>query len=396
MNVKCKATKVNQPLGEFFIAKISASDLVKISKRDVRKLNDESEIETYLGIQRPLNKVRARDIQKYVKYYDASFPTSIILSVPESGFNWDEREECLEFMMSDDTSLARILDGQHRVAGFMDLETYEPLEEQCFFTRVEEGPNGKFEEVKYPFELVITVLVGLDLPEQANIFATVNLKQTKVSKSLAYDLEAYTKTRSPQKVSHEIVIALDQAVKSPFRGRVKRLGFKEGKLETLSQSTLVEEILCLISENPLEDRDILLRAEKLSTKQKWFSNKKIELDPLLDNKNLVFRKFFIAENDDGISKRILYFFMAVQKRWPAQWEAGNKKSVLNKTVGVKALFRILRDIIKKKAPEEQTISLEYFLGIFEKVDLEGPYFETLDATSSTVNKIYSELHSKIF
>lgn len=61
-----------------------------------------------------------------------------------------------------DANVAKIIDGQHRIAG---LEDYA-------------GP---------PFQVNATIFIDMDIEDQAMVFATINLKQTKVSKSLAYD-----------------------------------------------------------------------------------------------------------------------------------------------------------------------------------------------------------------
>jgi hypothetical protein len=51
-------------------------------------------------------------------------------------------------------------------------------------------------------------LLALTLATQASLFSTVNLAQTKVNRSLVYDLHDYAHTRSPEK-SHDVAIALD-------------------------------------------------------------------------------------------------------------------------------------------------------------------------------------------
>jgi hypothetical protein len=49
--------------------------------------------------------------------------------------------------------IARVIDGQHRIAGLMDYNSGD-------------------------FDLPVTVFVGFDIAQQAQIFATVNLEQT--------------------------------------------------------------------------------------------------------------------------------------------------------------------------------------------------------------------------
>ena len=372
-----QAFKVRQQIGEFFVAKMTAEQLVTISYSDVRALQQERDFETYLGIQRPLNEKRAREIQEYVKNYDATFPTSVILSIEESLVHWDSASGSLVLNTATTNNPAKILDGQHRVAGFMDLETYEPIHDLCFFEKAGEV---------HPFELMVTIFVGLDLPEQANIFATVNLKQTKVSKSLVYDLENYSNTRSPQKTAHEIVMALSQHKQSPFYGRVKRLGRKEGEIETLTQGGLVDEIVALISKAPMVDRDILLRKQS-----KMFSSlRKTELEKIPLSKGIIFRDFFIDDNDEDILKTILSFFIAVENKWPVAWDANNSKSVLNKTVGVKALFKLLKHYcMGLYALSPKVIDVNEFKVLLTSIDKKDDFYEGLDATSASMSKIYS-------
>ena len=87
--------------------------------------------------------------------------------------------------------IAKVIDGQHRIEG---LKNYK-------------GPN---------FEVNVSIFVEIDVAEEAYIFSTVNLAQTKVSKSLAYDLFDLARSRSPQKLCHNIAVALT-GPKEPFQ-----------------------------------------------------------------------------------------------------------------------------------------------------------------------------------
>jgi DGQHR domain-containing protein len=149
--------KVNQPIGEFFISAIGARDLVAISFADVRR-PDGREIEQHIGTQRDLSEGRVAEIKKYVTTVDACFPTSIILSIDSNHASFDERNARLT--IDREENVAKIIDGQHRIAG---LENYA-------------GDD---------FEVNVTVFIDMDIEDQAMVFATINLKQTKVSKSLA-------------------------------------------------------------------------------------------------------------------------------------------------------------------------------------------------------------------
>src|SRR5439155_7515655 len=139
------------------------------------------------------------------------------------------------------SNLCRVIDGQHRIAG---LRTY----------------SGK-----KPFEVMAAIFVGIDISDQAYIFATVNLEQTKVRKSLAFDLFELARTRSPYKTCHNVAVGLDTVKESPFFQRIKRLGTATPgrERETITQSTFVDALVRYISAEPKVDRDLLLRGEKL-------------------------------------------------------------------------------------------------------------------------------------
>jgi DGQHR domain-containing protein len=183
VQIEIDALKVTQPIGDLFVASIEHDVLCKISYFDVRRvLRDQRDVERYLGIQRPLNERRVIELEKYVNFLDATFPSSIILAIDDEYATYDERRRKLILRNNKEgdekptiaiSEIARVLDGQHRIAG---LESFR-------------GPA---------FGLPVTIFIGSDIADQANIFSTVNLEQTKVSKSLVYDLFELAKSRSPQ------------------------------------------------------------------------------------------------------------------------------------------------------------------------------------------------------
>ena len=200
--------KVSQPIGTFYIASINYRDLCAITLFDVRRIVSEREVETYLGIQRPLITRRVEEIKKYVNTVDATFPTAVIVAVDGKCANYNEKTRSMTLSNYVDVAkdeepilfrqIARVLDGQHRL----------------------EGLNKGYKDSL--FEINVAIFISIDIAEQANIFSTVNLAQTKVNKSLAYDLFALARSRSPQKSCHNIAVALDQNVKSPFYKKIKR------------------------------------------------------------------------------------------------------------------------------------------------------------------------------
>ena len=289
------ALRLRQPIGEFFLAVMKAHDLVSVAYADVRELQ-ENELDKYMGINRRLSKNRVKQLQSYVDTYDATFPTNIILAVPSENAIYDEDHNTLKLFETEKTSLneiAKIIDGQHRIAG---LKT------------VNEGTD---------FEISVAIFVGSDIATQANIFATVNLAQTKVNRSLAYDLLDYEKRRSPQKSAHHIAVALDKIKDSPFFHRIKRLGRatagREG--ETITQAVVVEMLLKLTTKNPMTDRDSFLRLLKISRPSRT------------DLKEFPFRGLFIGKNEEDITRIMLNYFRAVRKRWPSSWKSLDRREI---------------------------------------------------------------------
>lgn len=361
--------KVDQPIGTFYIASIKARDLVDISFSDVRRLaQDERDVEKYLGIQRPVSLKRIRDIKLYIEGSDATFPTSVILSV-------DER--CAEFEPAQDArmgnlilkpyapdaesgeqaipfaQIAKVLDGQHRIAAFMD-----------------EGNNWSFDLSEKDFDINVSIFVGADISEQANIFATVNLAQTRVNKNLVYDLTELANTPSPYKTCHNVAVALDREPSSPLYKRIKRLGTATPgrKKEPLTQASFVESLVKFISPNPVQDRNILLDSKKL----------KLALpDELV---KFPFRNLFIRGREVDIAEIIYNYFKAVEKKWPVSWaEVDRTGNLLPRSNAFKALMVYLReDAYPKLVFNDYGLipTVFEFSSCFEHIDFKDEDFTT--------------------
>ena len=74
---KIHGIKVSQPLGDFFIAKIKARDLLEISTSSVARYYKEWRL---VGNQRPLKLPRLKAIANFIKSAEMSFPTSILVA----------------------------------------------------------------------------------------------------------------------------------------------------------------------------------------------------------------------------------------------------------------------------------------------------------------------------
>jgi DGQHR domain-containing protein len=347
-DVSIPVFSVKQPIGDFFVGVVRVDDLLSICKFDYRRMQYQNEYADYLGIQRKLSEKRIKEIKKYCDTVDACFPTSIVISIDEKCARIEdtERQGFMVLHVSeyvDKTSpelsisldqVATIIDGQHRLKGLEEAQKVE-------------------------FELSISIFIGADEATEASIFSIVNLAQTKVNKSLAYDLFAYAKDRSPEKTCHEIVVALDKLDSSPFKGRIKRLGVRtEGRFgETLSQSTIVKGLLPYISKDPLSDRD--------AGKRYGF------WEPALASANArrIFYEFFRRDEDVKILQIVVNYFTAVKNRWPNAWNNTGKGNIINRTNGFNGFIRFLRPAYLNFTTDQRVVSIDDFSRLFKDVQL---------------------------
>lgn len=357
-SIKLKVIQITQPVGDFFVGAISARDLFKITYADVRRLEHENrDVETYLGIQRPLDiKKRVPELKQYVRTVDACFPTGVILAVDGRCAEYDP-ETCTLTLFPADSDLntgeesvplgkiAKILDGQHRIAGLEDYEEFADLEN------------------KSKFEMNVTIFIDMDISRQAQIFAKVNLAQTKVNSSLAYDLAGLSKTNSPQRFCHRITVELNQQPGSPFYQQIKRLGTatKGRSGETITQATFVKSLLPYVTKNDIKDRDDLLRGYSLSEADR------IELQQLL------FRNLFLQEDHLTVVKILWAYFQAVADKWPVAWnDRSSSGTMLYRTNGFKALMRFFKPAyLHLTSPDKigEYIPKSKFQLVFDKIHL---------------------------
>jgi DGQHR domain-containing protein len=372
--IEIPCIEIEQPIGTFYIGAIDYRDLINISVVESRHLDPE--LDDYLGIQRVLSKTRVEELRQYVNSVDATFPTGIILAImSEEGQEYDDDRKNVSFSSERKTlsirnrhGIAKVIDGQHRIKG---LEGY---------TR---NKN---------FQLNVTIFVDMEIEDQAMVFATINLAQTKVTKSLAYDLYEYTRARSPQKTSHNIARLLNSKGGSPFLNRIKILGTANPEfrqIQTITQATFVEALIKFISGNnkrALEDKNLLK------------DNKKPERASVEESVDLIFRNMFLDKKDAEIAKVVWNYFAAVDERWNVAWNnfttTGN---VLPRTNGFRALVRLLPAIYNKLGGAGTIPSQKDFLKIFEKIPLQDEDFrsENFLPGSSGEGTLYNRLLEEV-
>lgn len=353
-SVVVSALRIRQPIGDIYVGSIPAKTLVEITDFDIRALVEERGIDSYLGIQRELDPKRVKEIAQYVSGPDATFPTAVVLAIPErcvtivSPYDADDRFVQMTLsnypMDNDDPeeavlyrNIAKVIDGQHRLKGL-------------------EGYDGD------DFDVNVSIFVDADIADQASVFATVNFAQTKVNKSLVYDLYELSKSRSPEKTCHSVVVALESTESSPLYRKVKRLGKATvGRYtETLSQATVVTGVLQYICKDKIQ----IIKDRQTGRRGGTFAPASSE-----DIERLVLRPFFVEGRDVELTNLLWNYFEAVQKRWPVAWASNGTGAMLNRTNGYDGLMKFFRRAYRHFAAPGEMVTTDQFATLFAKVDL---------------------------
>lgn len=376
-SVTLKVLRVDQPIGDFYIGAVDAKKLIQIATTDVRQFLDDK-AQDIAGIQRQLSTKRVNEISEYAGFEYATFPTSVILAVDERCVSIKENSDAFGFFDLEISAFdgdedsgpipleqsAFIIDGQHRLAG---LRNY---------------PDEK------TFELNVSIFVGLDMADKAEIFSTVNLTQTKVNRSLVLDLYAYHKRPSPFKTAHEVTIALDQHRNGPLHKKIKRLGIttpgRSQSEETLSQATVVRGIMRHMPSNPHFE------------KNKGFLGRQREREPNENWKTRIFVDFYRQGDTEAIFNVLTNYFLAVEEKWPSVWTDSKKNFILNRTNGFNALIKFLGDCylhILKDEKNPRVVKKEEFSVVFSKIEIPSNYFvaDNIRPGSSGSSFLYKKL-----
>lgn len=352
---------IKQPIGTLYMGVLKAKDIDDIADSDIRTAYNQT------GIQRKIIDSRVKDIAKYSMSKDAIFPTPIVLSASSQYICFKERGT----LMIDKDAIKRdgiffsIIDGQHRLAGIRKAEMLDS------------------------FDLPVVLIFDTFVEQDAEIFVTINGNQRSVSKSLLYDLFGLSKNRSVEKVCHTIIKALNKDEDSKIKNKVKMLGYRdeESKSATVSQATMVDSLIKLITNNSKEDNFRLEHG--------------LDLESLDDNK-FIFRKYFLSNNDVMIYKILKNYFNA----WTSAKESlekGKNLPFLDKAIGYMASFYLLRAIfLKSKLVNDATEGyfnkqLSQILGAFYS-DYENQGYSSSESGAKSLFKdlIKAAMKSNVF
>lgn len=399
---------IDQPAGRFYISKINAETLISISQSNTRSPYNST------GIQRKINDDRVKEIAKYCESKTAMFPTPIILSGDSNYFKFypeDKKGNCpdgdeeknrdndeiyyenLDFgyldidikKIQEDKRFLSIVDGQHRLAGIAQY--------------------GKDNDKAKEFDLLAMFVFDTQAYQDAEIFSIINRNQKQVSRSLVYDLYGLTDEMTVEKFAHEIVKALNTEEYSLLKDRIKMLGYKidsfneygEKIKQYVSQATIVDELISMISKNVYEDNQFISNGEAIKNPN--------------DNK-LILRKYFY--NDD------LYCAKAILIGFYNAWiekikDKFSEDSIIFKTVGFitslllfKNLYTRLdindeisqkfktnnRDDINK---DEELVNMYKikFLRLINNLDFDSVVLDSISSSRSGATKLFNILIKNI-
>lgn len=364
------ALKVSQPLGDFYVIKIQASDLLSVSFSEPMKYVDE--FGNVKGSQRPKDDKRLKDIAKYIDSVEMAFPNSIILAAnytPNGVISKDESErwnieeypECgiHKVIIPKNVKLAAIIDGQHRIKAFDFVKKRERLSE---------------------VNLICSIYFDLPNSYQAFLFATINSNQKKVDRSLALDQFGYNVGEEPEKAwtPEKLSVFLSRKLNidkenSPLYQHIKVAPLNPENLfkgETqnswvVSTATIVDGISSLISSNVKRDRIEMQQEHFFSGRDRKMLSEIKDYSPLRD--------LFIKYNDQAIYNTVVNYFKACSS---VLWSMNNNNSYILKTVGIQASFDLLKLILKnEKTASPEEIDFNKYLDAIKKIDFTDKFFQ---------------------
>ncbi|MEZ8228119.1 DGQHR domain-containing protein [Vibrio splendidus] len=320
------AIKITQPFREFYSVKLKADFLLERSFSKTADFYGNG----ISGGQRAVRNTRLNDISEFIDSDEASFPNSIIVAVNydyndllvEEDISWkveaiNEELDLYKITVPTNAKVCSIVDGQHRLFAF-NQSKYKDMELNC------------------------SIYLDLVPSLQAAVFATINFNQTPVDKSLAYTLFGYQLDNLAPKYWSPDLLAVnlcryfaeneDSFFYSHINYRLKTRNVERGSW-VISIASFVDGVMSLISKNPKEDRYKINKKELLS-----LAGRKV----LSQESNYSLREYFISGNDEAIKQVIQSYFNAVEQVFDID---DGSDSVLVKTIGIKALFSLLNEIL---------------------------------------------------
>ena len=376
---------IKQPFGDFYIISIPAKKLVDICYSFPAVYGNDS----LTGIQRGINNDRVNKISEFCQTEGAMFPGSILLSANYLNTGLLAEKDLWhidgsEFIIPKKLEMASIVDGQHRVEGIKKAI--------------------KDNRLSQDFDIVCAIYFELPPAQQAELFATINFNQQKVDKSLAYQLFGYDLDSgnsdywAPDTLAIYLTRLFDKEEGSVFKSHIgfgmaksssedtvspsKAITDSKDKNWLISTSTIVEGISGLISSNTTKDRYTLHKKRVFKAKR----------DILKENKTPApLRNLYLEYEDGQLYDLISDYFLYIDKNI---WSIPNL-IFMRKTIGIQALFDILKLICTDITGKDQTPTSKAINQYLQNVDTDK--LERLIVNYSGIGRlqIKNELKSQL-
>ncbi|WP_082482853.1 DGQHR domain-containing protein [Methylobacterium sp. Leaf123] len=339
-----KALQVKQPLGIFYVAVIPACVLLEACYSHAAHAEVFGDGYRLEGNQRFTQDKRLSQIADYIARSDTAFPNALILAVDPVDDGEDPEEERQMaptdgWQIGQDPNgdwtiripakgrMAAVVDGQHRLFAFAK-EAAAPHRDM---------------------PLLCSIYFDLPKPFQAQLFATINSTQKRVDKSLTYELFGYNvsdeapESWTPEKLAVFLARRFNVQDNSPLNGRIMVAPKRGPDLDQLtrgvgwhvSTAVVVEGLMRLYSSNPKRDANAILAS--FTKKRRVLSKGAIDRSPM--------RSYYLNSDDFSIYNTTLYFLDACQDIF---WSRANDRSFITKTVGLQALFDVLRKLVSQR------------------------------------------------
>lgn len=174
------------------------------------------------GFQRLLNKERAQQIADYIDSGLGTIPTSVVLSAQEgAAFSYNSKLKTLRF--NDLSKAFLILDGQHRVYGFMLSKT----------------------NLRVP----VVIYNKLSREDESRLFIDINTKQKPVPNELLLDIRNLANYQNDvETLLGDIFDLFDTEPGSPLLGKMSPTARKKGYISRVTFNAAVKPLLKLFGD----------------------------------------------------------------------------------------------------------------------------------------------------
>ena len=340
--LEINALKVKQPLGDFYVISIDAEKLLTLAFSEPLKYIDNNG--NVQGSQRVKDEKRLKEIGKYIESVEMAFPNSIIVTanynqngkiVKDENERWkvieNKENGTYKIIIPKKHKLAAIIDGQHRLSAF------DYVKDKTLLSKI---------------QLVCSVYFDLPNSYQAFLFATINSNQKKVDRSLALEQFGYNvddepeKSWTPEKLAVFLTRRLNTDKNSPFHKHIKvaPLNYENlfdapmTKEWVVSTATIVDGITSLVSSNAKRDRILMQQKPLFGGRSRDLLNDIRDTSPL--------RNLFLENKDLTLYNTVINYFKIVEDVF---WKKASDNSYIFKTVGIQALFDVLKTTLKNKS-----------------------------------------------